>query len=68
MTQLDFAPFTKYNPRVLQKHRVRKDKLKTLFELKFGSWHESIHVQDCDLIACQTFKDTQWHLYALKVE
>ena len=43
---------------------LRKDKLKTLLELKFGSVGEGINALGGVSIARQTFKDFQIHLYA----
>ena len=43
---------------------LRKDKLKTLLELKFGSVTEGISILGGTPIARKTFKDFQYHLYA----
>ena len=43
---------------------LRKDKLKTLLELKFGSLKEGLDILGGTPIARQTFKDFQYHLYA----
>lgn len=43
---------------------LRKDKLKTLLELKFGSLQEGLDMMGGTPMARKTFKDFQYHLYA----